>query len=67
MENQEITKITMQVGDRTTNWETNCDCDMNDILWGFFGLLVGNTWYPSTVLSGMKDFIKEFEKDNELS
>ena len=60
-ENEEqITRITMQVGDVKTSWEVPyTDCGIDDILSAFTGLLVSHTWLPVTVLEGMKTYAEE--------
>lgn len=73
-ENEEkITKITMQVGDVTTTWETPfTDCTMDDLLDAFVGMCVAHTWLPVTVYETMKDFaennlsvLKKKDRDEE--
>ena len=57
---QQITKITMQVGDVKTEWEVPfTDCTMDDILSGFSGLLIAHTWLPVTVYKSMKSFAED--------
>lgn len=55
-----FTKLTMQVGDTVTTWETpHDDLSMEDLLQGFMGLAIGHAWLPITVLTCMKEFAEE--------
>ena len=60
-ENEEqITRITMQVGDVTTKWEVPyTDCNIEDLLTAFTGLLVSHTWLPVTIFEGMKNYAED--------
>ena len=60
-ENEEqITRITIQVGDVTTKWEVPyTDCGIDDLLTAFTGLLVSHTWLPITIFKGMKDYAED--------
>lgn len=62
-ENEEkITRLTLQVGDVTTKWEVPyTDCNMEDLLTAFTGLLVSHTWLPITIFKEMKNYA-----ENEL-
>lgn len=54
------TKLTLQIGENTTTWETPyTDCTVEDILWGLYGLMTGQTFIPSSIIEGMKDFVEE--------
>ncbi len=35
------------------------DASLDDVLDGFYALLIGATWHPLTILNGMKDFALE--------
>ena len=55
----------------------HCDCDMEEMLYAFYGLLTAATWSPITILQEMKQFTDErlellenhqnSEKENEIN
>lgn len=60
MEEKETTKITLRMGDVETCWEVpGSDANISEILFGWFGLLVAQTFYPQTIYKGMAEFIEE--------
>lgn len=49
-------------------WESPySDVSMEDILDAFYGILIGSTWQPITILQAMKDFLEEHHmyEDND--
>ena len=53
-------KITYETESGTTTWQSPySDVTIDDILWGFYGLCVGQTWCPTPVISGMREFAKD--------
>lgn len=64
MENFKGTRITYETDGAKTVWECpNTDVTIEDVLWGFYGLCIGQTFYPSTVVRGMKEFAEEHSGD----
>lgn len=54
------TKITVEVNGTVATWETGRDDhSIDEVLNGFMGTLVAQTWLPITVLEGMRDFAEE--------
>lgn len=61
-------KITYETEDGTTTWQSPySDVTIDDILWGFYGLCIGQTWYPTTVISGMREFAKKHDMMNDCT
>ena len=57
---EENTKLTLESYGNVYRFEANhCDCDMEELLYAFYGLLIGATWSPTTVLEEMKFFADE--------
>ena len=57
---KDTTRLTLQIGENTTTWETPySDCNVEDILWGLYGLMTGQTFIPTSIIEGMKDFVEE--------
>lgn len=53
-------KITYQTEDSTVTWESPyIDIGIENILDGFYGLCVAQTWHPSTIISKMLEFAEE--------
>lgn len=68
MENSDkyLTKLSLEIGDTTVSWEVPFnDCTASDLLEAFYGLMVAQTWIPSSVLTCMRDFVEERLDDNE--
>lgn len=64
------TKITFEVDGVISTWETDRnDHSIDEVLNGFMGTLIAQTWLPITVLEGMKDFAEDQLEclDHELS
>lgn len=65
------TKITFEVNGTSVSWEDDRDDhSFEDILNGFMGLAIAQTWLPITILEEMRDFANEhleLLKRNELS
>lgn len=61
-EDQVKTRIVIENDDNRFVWESPyADVTMDDMLNAFYGLLVGCTWLPYTVISSMKDFVEEHQ------
>lgn len=57
---EELTKLSLQVGENIVTWETpHADCTAEDVLRGLFGVMVAQTWFPSSVLRGMRAIVEE--------
>lgn len=53
-------KMTITQHGKMFSWETSTwDCDMDDFLEAFYGMMIGLTYHPETVLRGMKEFADE--------
>ena len=53
-------KLSLQTENSIVTWETPYfDASMEDILEGFYGLCVAQTWHPTTVISKMLEFAEE--------
>ncbi|MBP5724826.1 MAG: hypothetical protein J6X18_14785 [Bacteroidales bacterium] len=60
MENKQKTKLTLESYGNVISWESPyTDASMEDLLYAFYGLCVGATWLPKTVLENMRDFAEE--------
>ena len=61
-EDQVRTRIIVEDDDNRFVLESPyADVTMDDMLNAFYGLLVGCTWLPYTVISSMKDFVEEHQ------
>lgn len=63
-------KMSISQHGKTFTWETDAwDCDMEDFLEAFYGMMIGATYHPETVLRSMKEFAEErlecWEKDDD--
>ena len=57
---QEKTCLTLESYGNVYRFETDhCDCDMDEMLYAFYGLLTAATWSPITILQSMKGFVDE--------
>jgi hypothetical protein len=57
---QENTRLTLESYGNVYRFEADhCDCDMDEILYAFYGLLTAATWSPITILQAMKQFADE--------
>ena len=60
MENKQKTKLTLESYGNVISWESPySDASMEDLLNAFYGLCVGATWLPKTVLEAMQYFAEE--------
>lgn len=60
------TRLTYETEHGTTVWESPySDVTMNDVLWGFYGICIAQTWFPSTVINCMKEFTEKHETDHK--
>lgn len=56
------TRIVVENDENRFVWESPyADVTMDDMLNAFYGLLVGCTWLPYTVIKSMKDFVEEHQ------
>ena len=61
------TRLIFETANDRFIWETPySDVSMEDILEAFYGILVGATWHPETIIKGFKEFVVEhdFEEDD---
>ena len=64
------TKITIEINGVVSTWESDRDDhSIDEVLNGFMGTLIAQTWLPITVLEGMRDFAQDQLEcfSNELS
>lgn len=60
------TRLVYESGDNRFIWESPyCDVSMEDILDAFYGILVGATWQPDTIMKGFKEFLEEHEFNDD--
>lgn len=59
-------KMVVEENGKTITIESNCDnLTMREWCQMFYASMIGITFYPETILEGMKDFVEEFEKTVE--
>ena len=57
---EEKCKMSASMYGHTYTWECdNPDCTMEEFLDAFYGLMVGLTFSPKTIVTAMKDFVEE--------
>lgn len=57
---KENTRLTLESYGNVYRFEADhCDCDMEEMLYAFYGLLTAATWSPITILQEMKQFADE--------
>lgn len=57
---EENTRLTLESYGNVYRFEADhCDCDMEEMLYAFYGLLTAATWSPITILQSMKEFSDE--------
>ena len=57
---EENTRLTLESYGNVYRFEADhCDCDMEEMLYAFYGLLTAATWSPITILQAMKQFADE--------
>lgn len=62
-----MAKIIVQTYDTTTTWEVpNSDVTVNEILQGFVGCLVGQTFYQEQIANAMVELGKEYLEDVKI-
>lgn len=62
-----MAKIIVQTYDTTTTWETsNSDVTAEELLQGFVGCLVGQTFYQEQIANAMVELGKEYLEDVEI-
>lgn len=55
-----LTRMTLEIADAKTSWEVPYnDCNMEDLLNGFTGMLISHTWLPITVYKEMVRFAQD--------
>lgn len=60
MKDEVKTRLIFENGEDRFVWESPySDVTMEDILNALYGMLVGKTWTPATVIKAMKDFADE--------
>ena len=51
--------LTYKTGDAEVTWKSDyVDADMEEILYGFYGLCIAHAWQPITVAEAMAEFAK---------
>ena len=64
MKDTDITRLTLTVGDRTVTCELNrWDPTIDELVEAFAGLCITQTFYPSSILNGMKAYIEEHDEN----
>lgn len=54
------TKITLQMYDESISWETPIeDCDINQVIQGFYNVLLGSTFHQDTIVKGFQKFVDD--------
>ncbi len=62
-----MAKIIVQTYNTTTTWEVpNDDVTAEEILQGFVGCLVGQTWYQEQIGQAMLDLAKDYLEDVKI-
>ncbi len=62
-----MAKITVQTYDTTTTWEVpNSDVTAEELIQGFVGCLVGQTFYQEQIANAMLELGKEYLEDVEI-
>ena len=62
MNEQKITKLTLQMGDTITTWEVpHEDVSMDELMDAFHGVCVGQTFVPESFWKACRDFYLEHE------
>jgi hypothetical protein len=57
---EENTRLTLESYGNVYRFEADhCGCDMDEMLYAFYGLLTAATWSPITILQSMKQFTDE--------
>lgn len=60
IERKHISRVTVEQRESTTVWETPYnDAPLEEIIQGFVGCLVGQSWDEKVVLEGMYSYAKE--------
>lgn len=68
MEKNRFTKFTVEQSDLKINWECPYeDVTMSDMIKAFKTLLIGMTFSESTIHAGMRDYLKEYDDNYELT
>lgn len=63
-----MAKIIVQTYDTTTTWEVpGSDVTAEEMLQGFVGCLVGQTWYQEQIGKAMIELGKEYLEDVKIS
>ena len=58
------TILKLEHGGTVQTVELPWDANMLDMLQAFYGLCIGATWQPSTVIEGMYDFVQQSDTYN---
>lgn len=62
-----MAKIIVKTYDTTTTWEVpNDDVTAEEMLQGFVGCLVGQTWYQEQIGQAMLDLAKDYLEDVKI-
>lgn len=61
-------KMVVEENDRTITIENDCeDLTIKEWCQMFYTSMIGITFYPETILKGMKDFVEELSEELEKS
>lgn len=58
-------KITMTDGDITSSVILDRDCDINDVVEAFAGVLMSNTYHPEVIKNGFRTYLEEHSEEEE--
>jgi hypothetical protein len=66
MKDEVKTRLIYETNDDRLIWESPySDVCIEDILEALYGILVGATWHPQTIMKGFKDFLEEHEFEDD--
>lgn len=66
MEEKAKTRLTFENYGAKYSWETpHNDVDIDDIINAFYGILIGATWQPVTIVEAFKDFVNDHDITDE--
>lgn len=64
MKEEEPFRITIESFGTKSTWEGPWDSNIHDVISGFVGCMVGQTWNEETICHGFGEYLKRFPEDD---
>lgn len=66
-EENQLTRLTLECGDRKVSWEMPyTDIGIDDLIDAFYSLCIGITFFPKTVENGFSNWVEEHVTNDKV-